>query len=246
MDEKLTKAEVKEQRKQDRQAWEQKLEQEQKTRGLRKLGMWIGVIAIVGISIWGLFTLVNVPTNTVPVLTSSPITASDITSGPKNAKAILIEYADFQCPACAAYHPLVKQLMKDFSDKILFVYRFFPLTTIHKNAFASATAGYAALQQGKFWEMHDTLFEHQNDWAEVSNPTSIFIGYAKDLGLDTTKFQIDMTSQQTKDFITKQEDAGITAGINATPTFFINGKSIQNPQSYDAFKQHLQDALAGK
>lgn len=244
MDEKLTKAQMKEQRKQERQEWEQKMAKDQQMKGLKKLGIWVGALAIVAVSVWGLIALVNAPSApTTPTMTAPAVTSSDMTLGPKNAKVTLIEYADFQCPACAAYHPLINQLMKDYDGKVLFVYRFFPLTTIHRNGFASATAGYAAYLQGKFWQMDDQLFNHQNDWAEVTDPTSIYVGYAKDLGMDTAKFTADMQAQSTKDFINKEEDAGTAIGINSTPTFFINGKSIQNPQSYDAFKQHIQDAL---
>lgn len=244
MDEKLTKAQIKEQRKQERQEWETKMAKEQKMKGLKKLGIWLGAIVIVAVSVWGLIALVNTPSApTTPTMTAPAVNSTDMTRGPKNAKVTLIEYADFQCPACGAYHPLIDQLMKDFNGKVLFVYRFFPLTTIHKNAMNSAKAGYAAQLQGKFWQMDDLLFNNQSTWAEMDDPTSVFVGYAKQLGMDTAKFTVDMQAQSTKDFITKEQDAGIQIGIDATPTFFINGKSIQNPQSYDAFKQHIQDAL---
>jgi len=247
MEEKLTKAQLKEQRKQEKQAWETHMERQQHMAGVKKFGIWLIVLVVLAASIWGLIFLVNVPTTPTAVsLTAPKITNQDITTGPKDAKVTLIEYADFQCPACGAYHPIVKQLLKDFNGKILFVYRFFPLTTVHKNAFASASVAYAALQQGKFWEMHDMLFEHQSDWAEVIDPTNIFLGFAKSLGLDVTKLQSDMQAQSTKDFINTEANAGTAIGINATPTFFINGKSIQNPPGYDAFKQHITDALAAK
>ena len=244
MEEKLTKAQIKEQRKQERQEWEAKMAKEQQMKGLKKLGIWIGALAIVAVSVWGLVALVNAPTTpTSPTMTAPALNNTDITTGSKNAKVLLTEYANFQCPACAAYHPLINQLMKDYDGKVLFVYRFFPLTTIHKNAMVSAEAGYAAQLQGKFWQMDDLLFNNQSTWAEMTDPTNVFVGYAKDLGMDTAKFTVDMQAQSTKDFINKEQDEGTAVGINSTPTFFINGKSIQNPQSYDAFKQHIQDAL---
>jgi protein-disulfide isomerase len=107
----------------------------------------------------------------------------------------------------------------------------------------SAQAGYAAFKQGKFFEMEDALFTKQQDWENIDNAETVFTDYAKQLGMDTTKFVADMKDKATTDFIQKQEDAGTNAGVNATPTFFLNGKQIQNPSSYDAFKQLIQDAL---
>lgn len=243
MEERLTKAQVKEQRHQERQEWEAQLAKDQKNKGMKKLAMWIGGIIILVLSAGGLIALVNAPQPTSSITNIAAVTSSDITQGPKNAKVTLLEYADFQCPACGAYHPLVKQLTKDFNGKVLFVYRFYPLINLHKNAMVSAQAAFAAYEQGKFWEMHDMLFEHQKDWAESDNATDTFTKYAQNLHLDMTKYGLDVQSDKTKQFINNESDAGTNSGINSTPTFFINGHQIQNPQSYQAFKQLIQDSL---
>ena len=243
MEERLTKSQIKEQRHQERQQWEAQLAKDQKINGIKKIGMWVSGVVILALSVWGLIALVNTPQPTSQITNIPPVNSSDITMGSKSAKATLVEYADFQCPACAAYHPLVKQLTKEFDGKVLFVYRFYPLTSIHKNAMKSAEAAFAAYNQGKFWEMHNVLFEHQNDWAESNSPEDTFTKYAQNIHLDMTKYTLDTQGDKTIQFINNESDGGTTAGINSTPTFFINGHQIQNPQSYDAFKQLIQNAL---
>ena len=244
---KLTKKEKKVLRKQE---WQDKLAQEQKNQRLKKIGIWIGAIAIIIASVGGLILFATSSSNsTTPTQTSinvKPISSTDVTRGNKNAKVTLIEYSDFQCPACAAFHPLVNQLLSDYGNKIYFVYRFFPLTNIHQNAMISAQAGYAAYKQGKFWEMGDLLFNNQNDWADLSDPTSVFVGYAQKLNLDVNKFKEDMNSDQTKNFIQSEQDEGNNAGITYTPSFILNGKLISNPTSYDAFKQLIDNELNKK
>jgi protein-disulfide isomerase len=245
MDEHLTKAEKKEIRKEERHTFEEELKKQEARNKFTKIAWWIGGIAVVILAVWGLIALSMTPTSSSlnNTITAPKLNDKDITKGPKNAKVTLIEYSDFQCPACAAYHPLVNKLEEELGDKILFVYRFFPLTNIHQNAAISAQAAYAAYNQGKFWEMGDLLFNNQKDWSTQNDPTATFIAYAKQLGLNTNQFQTDMNAQATKDFISAEQDAGTNAGVNATPTFFINGKSMQNVQSYEEFKQKIQDAL---
>ena len=248
MDERLTKAELKEQRKQERHDYETQMSKAQRNSVLKKVGAWLLGAAVLVLSIGGLYALVTAPgPSQDSLLQSMPaLTTHEVSFGPTNAKATLVEYADFQCPACRAYYPLVRQLNQDFNGKLHYVYRFFPLTAIHKNAMLSAEAGYAAEQQGKFLEMGDLLFGKQPDWENSNDAESIFVGYAKQLGLNTDKFVADMHAKATTDFIQKQEDEGTNAGVDATPTFFLNGKQIQNPSSYDEFKQLISNALAGK
>lgn len=243
MDEKLTKAERKEIRKQERQEWEKQLDKQQKTHGIKKVGIWILALALSVGTLWGIIALINAGSPPRTPATVPQINSKDITIGARNARVSLVEYADFQCPACGLYHPVVKKLLSDYNGKIFFVYRFFPLP-MHQNGMISAQAAYAAYLQGKFWRMHDMLFEHQNDWATSTDPQSVFTGYAKQLGLDTTKFQSDMLANSTKKFIQQQEDTGANAGVNSTPTFFLNGKQIlDNPPGYDAFKKLIDQEL---
>lgn len=243
MEEHLTKEERKKLRQEE---WKKQLASEEKKKRFGKIGWWVGGIALVAFSIWFIMTVVNTPSTptTATTLTAPGPKTTDMTFGNPKAKVVLTEYADFQCPGCGAFYPIVKKLTQDYKDKVFFVYRFFPLTNIHRNALQSSEAGYAASKQGKFWEMHDLLFAHQNDWAELSDPTDTFVGYAQQIGLDTTKFKQDMTSSDTEKYIQSQYQSALDIGLPGTPTFFINGKQIRTPNGYDAFKQVIDQQLA--
>ncbi|MDO8658840.1 MAG: thioredoxin domain-containing protein [Candidatus Levybacteria bacterium] len=236
--EKLTKKEKKELRKTE---YQEQLEKEQRKKLINQIGIWGGIVAVIILSVLGLIKLANTPSSTNSTITPAKVSKTDIAIGNKNAKTVLIEYSDFQCPACAYYHPILKQLLSDFNGKILFVYRFFPLQT-HKNAMISSGAAYASSLQGKFWEMHDMIFENQNSWAESTDAQSVFVSYAEKLKLNTDKFKKDINSDSTKKFINDQAQEGINIGVNSTPTFFLNYKQIK-PQGYEDFKTLIQNEL---
>jgi len=158
-----------------------------------------------------------------------------------NAKVTIVEFGDFQCPACASVHPTVKQILKDYEGKVNFVWRHFPLP-MHKNAMLAAIASEAAAEQGKFWEMHTTLFDNQKEWEESGKAKDIFVSYAEKLGLDTTKFADALDKKFNAERIQSDQDAGITLGVNSTPTFFINGVKENGVLSYDEFKQKIDAA----
>lgn len=239
----LTKDEKKELRKQE---WQSQLEKEDKAKRVKKIFFWIGIVLLLIGGFWALnsATTYPSPSSSQPV-NIPPVTASDLATGDKNAKAVLIEYADFQCPGCGAVYPVVKKLVQDYHGRILFIYRFFPLESIHKNALEASEAAYAASLQGKFWEMHDTLFQNQASWAELDDPTNTFISYAKTLNLDVNKFKKDMSDTKTNNFIDDEENKGTEAGVNSTPTFFLN-KRLVDVRSYDGFKQLIDQQLKGK
>lgn len=244
MEERLTKDQKKELRKQE---WQKELQKEQKNKSMKKILIWVAVI----IALVGGFWLINAATTYSPTSSSQantalpPVSANDLAAGNKNAKVVLIEYADFQCPGCGAAYPVVKQIQKDFDGKILFVYRTFPLTQIHKNAMASSKIAVAANNQGKFWEMHDLLFANQTKWAELDDPTSVFMSYAKSLNLDIDKLNKDIADAKTQAFIDNTENAGTTAGVQGTPTFFLNKKQV-NYTGYDGLKTLIEQELAKK
>lgn len=213
---------------------------------MKTFAIWTGVALFLVASVWGLLKLADKPStlgSSTQSIQAPEITESDVTRGNKKAKVVLIEYSDFQCPACAYYHSLVKQLTDKYKDRMLFAYRFFPLRQIHKNAVSSSQAAYAAHLQGKFWEMHDLLFENQTDWSDSGNAKDIFESFAKELGLNEEKFKQDMDSSETVRIINSQYSVGAQAGVNSTPTFFLNGELIQNPQSYEDFKKLIQAKL---
>jgi protein-disulfide isomerase len=162
-----------------------------------------------------------------------------------SATVTLVEFGDYECPACGAYHPLVKQALTDLAGKFNFVFRNFPLTQ-HANAPISSYAVEAAALQGKFWQMHDKIYETQNDWSNSTDARSIFIGYAKDLGLDVTKFTSDIDSAAVKNKVQSDLNDGLTIGINQTPTFYLNGQMLNLTGSANEIEQDVQNALGGK
>ncbi len=161
-----------------------------------------------------------------------------------SAKLTLVEFGDFQCPACGLYHPLIKQLMQDMAGKINFVFRNFPLNQ-HANANISSYAAEAAGLQGKFWQMHDLLYETQKNWSDSNNAKEIFIGYAKTLGLNIEQFNKDIDSQAVKDKVKSDLNDGGLVKLTATPTYYLNGTKIENmPPSYDELKKLFTSELA--
>lgn len=160
------------------------------------------------------------------------------------ARVILVEYSDFQCPACRTYYPLVSQLVKEIGGEFAFAYRHFPLISIHPNAKPAARAAEAAGLQGQFFAMHDRLFERQDEWANRRNPDELFLGYAETLGLDAAKFKSDYGSPAVEDRVERDFKEALKLGLNSTPTFFLNGKKIANPKSYEEFKALIEAAAA--
>lgn len=201
---------------------------------------WVVVVAVIVGTVGSmLFVGGGNPTGTQTAILTDSISQSDWFLGKNDAKVVLVEYGDYQCPACAAYHPFTKQLAQEFGESIAFVYRYFPLRTIHKNADITAQAAEAAGKQAKFWEMHDMLYTNQKSWENADNAEEIVTGYAKSLGLNIDQFKADLNSQAVKDKVQADYESGQKAQIQGTPTFFVNGKSIQNPLSYDEFRSIL-------
>jgi protein-disulfide isomerase len=170
-----------------------------------------------------------------------PPSAEDITYGPADAPLTVIEYSDFQCPFCAQYAPIMKTLREKYGDRVQFVFRFFPLAN-HPYATVTAKAAYAASLQGKFWEMHDLLFENQKEWSDSADPRPYIDSYAESLGLDMEQFHADMDAQSTVDFITKQAEEGTQAGVTHTPWFVI-GDSVVLPRTLEQFEKLIQEKL---
>lgn len=169
---------------------------------------------------------------------------NEISKGPQDAKITLVEFSDFQCPACKAYWPFIKQASEDFPDDLRVVYRHLPLSSIHPNADAAAKAAEAADLQGKFWEMHDKLFENQDEWAGVDEPKKFFSKYAEEISLDLDKFNSDLESDEITTRINQHKKIAVEESLDSTPTFFLNGELLEErPRSYDAFKELLQNKI---
>lgn len=165
------------------------------------------------------------------------------TKGNSEAEVVLVEYSDFECPACAFYYPLTKQLAEEFEDDILFVYRHFPLRQIHRNAEDAAVAAEAAGNQGMFWEMHDILFDKQEEWEEQGNADELFVSYAEELELDMEQFERDFEDRDLLQKVRQDYASGTKAGVNGTPSFFLNGEKIQNPNGYEELRDLVTEAL---
>lgn len=163
------------------------------------------------------------------------------TIGDSGAPVSVVEFGDFQCPACAAAAPIVKTIIEKNRDKVYFVFRHYPLAN-HKNARDAARAAEAAGSQGKFFEMHDMLYERQKEWAESDKPKEIFEKYASDIGLDLDKFKNDFgvgAENINADFA-----LGNKSGVNSTPTFFINGQKYPGVISQDQFQGIINQTSA--
>jgi protein-disulfide isomerase len=174
----------------------------------------------------------------------APVTATDHVEGPADAPVTLIEYGDFQCPACAEYATSVERLFaEEATGTLRIVFRHFPLPQ-HANAMISAQASEAASGQGKFWDMYKLIYAGQADWENQSDADArkTFDGYAVELGLNQAQFDQDIDNSVAKQFIQNEQAEGQALGINYTPTFFVNGKIIQNPQGYEAFKAIIDSA----
>lgn len=168
----------------------------------------------------------------------------------------LVEYGDYECPYCGEYYPTVKQVQAEYNQQMTFQFRNFPLINIHPNAFAGARAAEAAAMQGKFWQMHDLLYEQNqiyynsnqtaSTWVGASDPTTYFDQYAKQLGLNVAEFKKDYSSSKVNDLINADMNAGNKLNVDATPSFFLDGKLIQVGNSVSAFEKLINAAIAQK
>ena len=170
---------------------------------------------------------------------TQPVSARDHAEGPADTPLTLVEYGDYQCPYCGAAYPVVKRLQKTLGMKLQFVFRNFPLTQAHPYALMAAEAAEAAALQGKFWEMHDLLFEQQT----LLKP-EIIPSWAERIGLDLEKFGNDIRQGVVEKRIKEDRQSGIRSGVNGTPTFFINGMRYDGSPDYGSLLAALESELA--
>lgn len=167
--------------------------------------------------------------------------------GKGSSGVTLVEYGDYECPVCENYYQVVKQVQAKYNDKIFFQFRNLPLSQIHPNAFAGARAAEAADLQGKFWQMHDLLYNSNNwqEWSTSSKPTPFFQSYAQQLGLNMTKFNSDFSSDTVNNRINADIDAfNKTRQQMATPAFFLDSKFVPNKNLVDSSGQPSLDAFS--
>ena len=165
----------------------------------------------------------------------------------ENSKNVeLLVYGDFECSACAQLFPIEKAVFEKYQNDIKFTFRHFPLPdTIHPNARAAHRAAEAAGLQGKFFEMHDLLYENQSQWSGSSKPKQFFDRYAQSIGLNMDQFNKDYASESVNSTINADKNEGKSKNIAGTPTFFINGEQISNSQlnSVEAFSAQIEQAI---
>lgn len=212
-----------------------------------RLLKWVGGIVILGLVVWGVILLdkqsqeqeySNIDTPKV-----DEVSENDWVYGNRDAKITLIEYGDFQCSACATYSPIIKRLAEDYKDDLRFVFRHFPLITIHKNARISSEVAESAGRQGKFWEMLDLLFTKQSDWDKLSNPIPTFTSYAQDLGLDVDKFLKDLESDEVRNLVESSRVSANEMDLGGTPTFILDGEKISVAPDYNKFSELIEQKI---
>ena len=169
-----------------------------------------------------------------------PVSDRDHVQGPATAPVTLVEYGDYECPYCGAAYPIVKRLQEHLGDRLRFVFRNFPLTTMHPHAERAAEAAEAAGAQGKFWEMHDYIYEHQRALMDRK-----LVEYAATVGLDVDRFERDMVDQVHTERVRADFMSGVRSGVNGTPTFFINGYRHNGPFDFETLLMAIEAAMSG-
>ncbi|MEK7659884.1 MAG: thioredoxin domain-containing protein [Patescibacteria group bacterium] len=206
---------------------------QQKSRKMKELLTWlIPAILVLGGVFWLVMSGGSGSVGGEADASAMP-TADDRVSGQIGAKVSLVEYGDFQCPACAAYFPAVKQIKAAYPNDVVVAYRHFPLVNIHPLATPAAIASEAANAQGKFWEMHDMLYENQQTWVIAEDVQATFRTYAEQIGLDMQKYDADFKNAKAfESLIIAHMKSGGTLQVTGTPSFFLNGKraAVQSPQ----------------
>lgn len=208
------------------------------------------VIVILAVAAAAYFSGSSINNNGFVATTVPPITAADHITGDASSKVSVIEYGDFECPACGEWEPLMEQLRQQYGNTVEFVFRNFPLYQIHPFAMIGAQAAEAAADQGQYWQMHDLLYKEQTQWTADTTLTpadvvsQFFNGYAQQLGLNVAEFDVDINSSTTIARVQRDLDTGNAAQINHTPTFFVNLQQIPNPTGLAQFQQVIEAALA--
>jgi protein-disulfide isomerase len=172
---------------------------------------------------------------------AAPVSSTDITYGPRDAKLTVIEYSDFACPWCAQYARWLTRLRAKYGGQVRFVFRFSPLPD-HRWARSAAETAYAAYLQGRFWQMHDLLFKKQPEWVVSEDPRPLFEAYARSLGLDVRRFRDDADAKSTLDFVRREADESKRAGVTSTPSFVVGGRSVF-PRSLEQFDKVIREKL---
>jgi len=169
---------------------------------------------------------------------SIPVTAEDHIQGNPAAKCSLVEYGDYECPSCGEAYPIIQKLQKYFGDRISFVFRNFPLSQIHPWAEAAAEAAEFSASDGRFWEMHDLLYENQERLSE-----ELLMNLADSLHLSSAHLKTALADRKYHDRVRGDFMGGVRSGVNGTPTFFINGQRHNGSYDFDTLRDAIEGAL---
>lgn len=185
----------------------------------------------------------EMPTRNLGQLTE-PVAATDWRKGATNPVVEIVEYSDFECPACAAYYPILNQLVAEYPEEVAIIYRHFPLPQ-HRSAELAAAFAEAAGRQGKFWEMHNIMFDNQAVWTTNSaeDNEALFKTYAGQISLDLGQLEADLADPTILTHIRAEYQNGAASGVDSTPSFFINGERVVNPRRYEDFAALIEGQL---
>ena len=216
---------------------------------------FLGVIVVIILVFVGIFVFGGGKSNAPGSKTSSTSTLTQHVEGQGKDGITLVEYGDYQCPYCGQYFSILQQIQSEYNTQITFQFRNFPLVSLHPNAFAGARAAEAAGLQGKFWQMHDLLYQQNEayyagqtsgNWIGASDPTVYFNADAQQLGLNVTQFKSDYASDTVNNLVNADTAEGNKLGVNATPTFYLDGKQIQPNETASSFQQFINAEIAKK
>lgn len=217
-----------------------------------------GALAAIAIVAWFLLPISNTDRNPPLNLNNGPATAKPNAGlpgaqpphvkGEESAALTIEEFGDYQCPPCGNLHPVLQKIEDDYGTRVRLIFRNFPLQQLHKNASTAARAAEAAGLQGKFWEMHDMIYEHQADWKDLPEPRTVYAGYASRLDLDVERFKADMEKPEIGARIVSDYRRGASLGVTGTPTLFINGRELPADKTLDQpkLRAEIDAALSGK
>ncbi|MCA9369066.1 thioredoxin domain-containing protein [Candidatus Woesebacteria bacterium] len=217
---------------------------------MKNVPLLIGTLVVTLMMIIGVAVIFSNPSDSqtaqdvVPVAEGTLVPEGANVKGATESAVTIVEFSDFQCPACKATQPLVDGVMAQYGEDVTLVFRNYPLISIHRNAQAAAVFAEAAAEQDAFWEVHDKLFEMQSEWEGITSADELratFVRYAQELGLDTAKLEEDMENSAVVARVQRDISDGNAANINATPTFYVNGVRTPAPQLLSAVEELVVD-----
>lgn len=201
-----------------------------------------GIVAVTVVIIVAAVFFLSKPEKPVIVDSGKLVKEDSLKISSDSAKLTVVEFGDYQCPACGLAHPGIKKAISDYPGQVNFVFRHFPLAQ-HKNAELAAQAVEAAKLQGKLWEMHNKLYESQPEWETDPNALEIFKKYAGEFGINVEKFALDINNETIKQKIRNDVTDGVALGVNSTPTFYFNNELYKKGVTYADFKAEIEAKL---